>query len=118
MIGSDRLVFLVITDEIYKNTTKTYVIKEIYSAIGGPAKHMLETREVLDEIKTRLIELDELTLGFTPEQKDRYLMLSVQNLKKMTGQIRKTAAKDALKQLQEEGLVLTGEVAEEIQAWD
>ena len=36
----------------------------------------------------------------------------------MTEQIRKTAAKDALKQLQEEGLVLTGEVTEEIQAWD
>ena len=104
--------------EIYENTTKTYAIKEIHSAIGGPAKHMLETREVLDDIKTRFFELDELTLGFTPEQKDRYLILWVQNLKKMTGQIRKTAAKDALKQLQEEGLVLTREVTEEIQAWD
>ncbi len=31
-------------------------------------------------------------------------MLWVQNLKKMTGQIRKTAAKDALKELQDEGL--------------
>ena len=55
---------------------------------------------------------------FTPEQKDRYLNLWVQNFKKMTGQIRKTAAKDALKQLQEEGLMLTGEVVEEIHAWD
>ena len=45
-------------------------------------------------------------------------MLWVEILKKMTGEIRKTAAKDALKQLQEGGLVLTGEVAEEIQAWD
>ena len=42
---------------------------------------MLETREVLDDIKTRFFELDELTLGFTPEQKDKYLMLWVQNLK-------------------------------------
>ena len=90
------------------------MIKEIHSAISGPAKHMLETRKVLDDIKTQFFELDELTLGFTPEQKHQYLILWVQNLKKMTGQIRKTAAKDALKQLQEEGLVLKGEVAEEI----
>ena len=37
--------------EIYENTTKAYVIKDIHSAIGGPAKYMLETREVLDYIK-------------------------------------------------------------------
>lgn len=37
-------------------------------------------------------------------------------LEKMTGQIRKTAAKDALKQLQDEGLVLTGEAVDEVQA--
>lgn len=104
--------------EIYENTTKTYAIKEVHSIIGGPARHMLETCEVLDDIKTRFFELDELTAGFTPEQKDRYVMLWVQNLKKMTGQIRKTAAKDALKQLQEEGLVLTREVIEEVQNWD
>ena len=62
---------------------------------------------MLDDIKTRFSELEELTLGFTPGQKDRYLMLWVPNLKKMTGQIRKTAAKDALKQLPEEGLCST-----------
>ena len=28
---------------------------------------------MLDDIKTRFFELDELTLDFTPEQKDRYL---------------------------------------------
>ena len=55
---------------------------------------------------------------FAPEQKDRYLMLWVQNFKEMTGQIRKTAAKDMLKQSQEEGLTLRGEVAEEIKAGD
>ena len=103
--------------EIYETTTKTYASNEIYSVIGGPARHMLETREVLDDIKTRFFELDELTFGFTP-QKDKYLMLWVQNWKKMTGQIRKTAAKDALKQLQNEGLVFTGEAADEVQAWD
>ncbi len=29
---------------------------------------MLETREVLNDIKTRFFELDELTFGFTPAQ--------------------------------------------------
>ena len=77
---------------------------------------MLKTREVLDDIKTCFFELDELTFGFTLEQKDKYLILWVQNLKKMTGQIRKTAAKDALKQLQDEGLVLSREAADEVQA--
>ena len=59
-----------------------------------------------------------MTAGFTPKQKDRYLMLWVQNLKKMTGQIRITAAKNALKQLQEKGLVLTREAIEEVQDWN
>ena len=36
----------------------------------------------------------------------------------MTRQIRKTAAKDALKQLQDGGLVFTREAADEVQAWD
>ena len=104
--------------EIYETITKTYTSNEIYNVIGGPARHMLETREVFDDIKTRFFELDEITFGFTPAQKDKYLMLWVQNLKKMAGQIRKTAAKDALKQLQDEGLVLIGEAADEVQAWD
>ena len=55
---------------------------------------------------------------FTPEKKDQYLILWVQNFTKMIGQIWKTTAKDALKQIQEEGLILTGEVIEEIQAWN
>ena len=79
--------------------------------IGGPARYMLETREVLDDIKTRFVELDELTFGFTPALK---VMLCVQNLKKMTGQTRETAPKDALKQLQDEGLVLIEEAADEV----
>ena len=56
--------------EIYETTTKIYAIKEIHSVIGRPARHMLETREVLDDIKTRFFDLDEMTADFTPEQKD------------------------------------------------
>lgn len=103
--------------EIYETTTKTYDIKDVYNVIGGPARHILETREVLDDIITRSFELDELTVGFTPEQKDRSLMLWEQNLKKITGQIRKTAATDALKKLQE-GLILVREAIEQAQDWN
>ena len=39
--------------------------------IGGPARHMLETRKELDDIKTRFFELDELTVGFTPPKKTK-----------------------------------------------
>lgn len=77
------------------------MIKEIHSAIGELAKQMLEIHEILDNIKIRFFELDKdkLTFGFIPKQKDWYLILWVQNLKKMIGQIRKTVAKDVLKQL-------------------
>ncbi len=40
---------------------------------------------MLNNIETRFFELDKLMAGFTPKQKDRYLILWVQNLKKMTG---------------------------------
>lgn len=56
--------------EIYKNTTKTYAIKEIHNAIGGPEKNMVQTLEMLDDIKTRFFELDKLTFSFIFEQKD------------------------------------------------
>lgn len=79
---------------------------------------MLETCKVLDDINTRFFELDVMKTSFTPKQKDQYLILWVQNLKKMTEQIRKTIAKDALKQLQEEGLVLIREAIEEVQDWN
>lgn len=47
--------------EIYESTTKKYVIKDIYEEPNGPSKHMLEVREVLDEIKTKFYELEENT---------------------------------------------------------
>ena len=99
MIKPDGLVFLVIVGLKFTKLIKTYTKKKVHSVIGGPARRMLEAREVLDDIETRVFKLDELTVGFTPDQKDPYLILWIQNLKKMTGQIRKTAANDALKQL-------------------
>lgn len=55
---------------MYGLVHQTYAIKEIYRVIGRLAKYMLETREVLDDIKTRFFDLLELTLDFIPEQKD------------------------------------------------
>ena len=61
--------------EIYETSTKTYRSNERYTVVAGPARQMLETREVLDDIKTRFFELDELTFGFHPcTQKEKYLM--------------------------------------------
>lgn len=83
--------------EIYETTTKTYTSNEIYTVIGGPTRHMLEMREVLDDIKTRFFELDELTFGFTPEQKDKYLMLWGTKLEKDDGADPKNRGKGCLK---------------------
>lgn len=65
--------------------------------IGGPTRYMLKMQEVLNNIKTCFFKLNGLTFDFTPKQKEEYLILWVQNLKKITGQIQKTAAKNALK---------------------
>lgn len=54
--------------------TKTYKSNEIYNVIRDPTRNMLEMREVLDHIETRFFDLNEPTFGFTPEQKDKYLM--------------------------------------------
>lgn len=56
--------------EIYKNTTKTYTIKEIYNVIGRFAKHILKIYKALDNIKTWFFELDKLMASFIPKQKD------------------------------------------------
>lgn len=83
--------------------------------IERPIRHIIEMQKVLNNIKTYFFKLDELTFGFTSEQKDKYLMLQIQNLKKITKEITKTAAKKDLKQLNNERLVLSREIADEVQ---
>lgn len=56
--------------EIYNNTTRTNDIKKVHNVIGGHARYMLETRKILDDIKSWFFELYKLTAGFIPEQKD------------------------------------------------
>lgn len=79
--------------EIHKTIIKIFISNEIYIMIKGPTKDMLKMLEILDNINTCLFELNKLTFGS---------ILWVQNLKKMTRQIRKTMAKDALKKLSTE----------------
>lgn len=77
--------------------TKIYISNKIYNVIERFTRYMLKTQEIINNIKTCILEFNKLTFGFTPKQKDKYLILWIQNLKKITGQIRKTAAKNVLK---------------------
>ena len=92
--------------EIYESTIKTYAVNEIHEAIGGFSRQQLEVREVLEQVKTRYFELQNLTAGFEEDQKQRLLTLWVSHLKQLVGPIRKQGAKEALKELQEGGLIL------------
>ena len=92
--------------EIYESTTKTYAVNEIHDAIGGPSRQQLEVREVLEQVKTRYFELQNLTAGFEEDQKQRVLSLWVSHLKQLVGPIRKQGAREALRELQEGGLEL------------
>lgn len=60
IFGNDRF-------KIYITTTKTYAIKEVYIVIGVFARHMLETYEILNDIRTQFVELDEIISGFIPK---------------------------------------------------
>jgi len=46
--------------EVYEGTTRTFAINEIHDQIDGPNRHMLEVREVLDDIKTRFHEIEDI----------------------------------------------------------
>ena len=82
--------------EIYESTIKTYVIKEIHDAIGGSNRQQLEVREVLEQVKTRYFELQNLTAEFNEGQQQHLLALWVSHLKQLTGPIRKQGAKQCL----------------------
>ena len=73
--------------EIYETATKTFVIDEVHNQIGGPSKHMLEVREVLDDIKNRFYDLEEATASFADEHRERVSMLWAEMLRKLTGPI-------------------------------
>ena len=57
--------------EIYESTTKNYVTKDIYDELDGPSKHILDVREVLDEIKFKFYELKAGTAEWEDEVRER-----------------------------------------------
>ena len=63
-------------------------------------------REILEQVKTRYFELQNLIAEFEEDQKQRVLFLWVSHLKQLVGPIRKQGAQEALRELQEEGLEL------------
>ena len=75
--------------EFYEGIGKTYATKEVHEVIGGPSKHMLVVREVLDHIKTRFYDLEELTAEWEPERRKEAADKWVELLKKYTDPIRK-----------------------------
>lgn len=73
--------------KIYKTTIKTYISNKIYKVIKKPVKYMLKTWKILDNIKIYFFELNKLTFSFIFAKKDKYLILKVQNVKKMIKKI-------------------------------
>ena len=57
--------------EIYESTIKEYVIKDIYDEPDGSSKHMLDVREVLDEIKTKFYKLEAGIVGWEDDVRER-----------------------------------------------
>ena len=64
---------------------------------------MLDVREVLDEIKTKVYELEAGTAGWEDDVRERISAQWVSMLRQMTGPIRQRGAQEALKELTEDG---------------
>ena len=89
--------------EIYESTTKEYVTRDIYDEPDGPSKHMLDVREVLDEIKAKFYELEAGTADWEDDVRERISAQWVAMLRQMTGPIRQQGAQEALKELANDG---------------
>ena len=89
--------------EIYESTTKEYVTKDIYDEPDGPSKHMLDVREVLEEIKTKFYDLEAGTVDWEDDVRERVSAQWVAMLRQMTGPIRQQGVEEALKELTDNG---------------
>ena len=89
--------------EIYESTTKEYVIKDIYEESDDLSKHMLEIREVLDEIKIKFYELKENIALWEDDDRARISTSWVTMLRKATGPIRQQGVQMALEDLTKAG---------------
>lgn len=88
--------------EVYEGTTKTYQIKEVYEEIDGPSREMLQVREVLDDIKKKFYEIEEITSTMDQEVRRQVGNRWVQYLRKLTGPIRQQGAQQALQELRDD----------------
>ena len=89
--------------EIYENTTKEYVMRDIYDKPDGPSKHMLDVLEVLGEIKAKFYELEAGTAEWEDDARVRISAQWVAMLRQMTGPIRQRGAQEALQELANDG---------------
>ena len=89
--------------EIYESTTKEYATKDIYDEPDGPSKHMLDVREVLEEIKTKFYDLEAGTVDWEDDVRERISAQWVAMLRQMTGPIRQQGVQEALKELTDNG---------------
>ena len=92
--------------EIYESMTKDYATKDIYDEPGGPAKHLLQVREVLDEVKAAYYEMHELMADWDADRRNAISKRFVKMLRKSTGRVRQQGTKDALKELSAAGFSL------------
>lgn len=88
--------------EIYETTNKEWVSEGVHDAIGGPSRHLLEVREVLDGIKDRYYELCENMADWTPEERSPILDRWLDQLSSLTGPIRQRGAQAAILELHKE----------------
>ncbi|MCJ1270062.1 hypothetical protein MMC22_009956 [Lobaria immixta] len=84
-------------------STKIYAVNEIYETIGGPSRHELEIRQVLDHVKTRFYGMEELTADWDSERRDKIVRMWMSIRKKLVGSVRRQGAAQALKELEDEG---------------
>lgn len=89
--------------EIYESTTKDFVAKEIFDEPGGPNKHLLQVREVLDDVKNSYYQMQEIMADWDADECNAKSKQFVRMLRKMTGSVRQQGAMKALKQLDDEG---------------
>ena len=104
--------------EIYETMTTEYAAKDIYDEPGGPNKHVLEVREVLDDIKNMFYNMNEVMADWDTEKRNKVSKQFVRTLRKITGPVRQQGAEEAVKQLDEAGyglgaLMLSGDEGED-----
>ena len=94
--------------EHYESTNVEYIKSGVYDEPDGPSKHMLQVREVLDDIKNHFhaIEDNMKAMDFSADKRHQISKQFVANLRQMSGPIRKKGAEQALEELAKTSNVL------------